>query len=138
MFPFTYPFREIHDHIETKHGDLFDASGLLALLSVNVDQTVDFLHFHSARYGRRLPDDRVRIRFLDDTLRYLRKAMEDGAEVLGYQHWSLMDNFEWAEGYGPRFGLIYVDYPTQERTLKQSARHYREIIRTNGEIFDQL
>ena len=83
-------------------------------------------------------DDRVRIRFLDDTLRYLRKAMEDGAEVLGYQHWSLMDNFEWAEGYGPRFGLIYVDYPTQERTLKESARHYREIIRTNGEILDQL
>ncbi len=50
-----------------------------------------------------------------------------------YQHWSVMDNFEWCEGYGPRFGLIYVDYQTQKRILKDSAYEYAKIIQTNGE-----
>ena len=54
--------------------------------------------------------------------------------VFGYQHWSLMDNFEWAEGYEPRFGLIYVDYKTLGRTPKNSAYYYKKIIETNGEI----
>ena len=53
---------------------------------------------------------------------------------MGYQYWSLMDNFEWAEGYGPRFGLVYVDYKTQKRTLKNSAYHYKKIIESNGAI----
>jgi beta-glucosidase len=53
--------------------------------------------------------------------------------VGGYFQWSLMDNFEWAEGYKPRFGLVHVDYPTQTRTLEDSALWYREVIRTHGE-----
>ena len=60
-------------------------------------------------------------------------AVDEGIPVLGYQHWSIMDNFEWCSGYGPRFGLIHVDYETQKRTIKDSARYYAEIIRTNGE-----
>lgn len=52
--------------------------------------------------------------------------------MLGYQHWSIMDNFEWAEGYDPRFGLIYVDYPTQRRIVKDSAWEYKRIIESNG------
>ncbi len=63
----------------------------------------------------------------------MKRAADEGIPVLGYQHWSVMDNFEWCEGYFPRFGLIHVDYETQKRTIKDSGRHYAEIIRANGE-----
>ena len=78
--------------------------------------------------------DPLRTRFLDDFLAGVKRAVDEGIPVLGYQHWSIMDNFEWCEGYGPRFGLIHVDYKTQKRTIKDSAYHYGEIIRTNGAI----
>ena len=76
--------------------------------------------------------DEIRVKFLDDFLAGVKRAVDEGIPVLGYQHWSIMDNFEWAEGYGPRFGLIHVDYETQKRTIKDSGYHYAEIIRTNG------
>ncbi len=76
--------------------------------------------------------DPTRTQFLNDFLSGVKRAVDEGIPVLGYQHWSIMDNFEWAEGYGPRFGLIHVDYETQKRTIKDSAYHYAEIIRTNG------
>ena len=50
----------------------------------------------------------------------------------GYTYWTSMDNFEWAEGFEPRFGLVHVDFETQERTPKPSAYLYRDIIRRNG------
>lgn len=78
--------------------------------------------------------DSLRTGFLDDFLAGVKRAVDEGIPVLGYQHWSIMDNFEWCEGYGPRFGLIHVDYKTQKRTIKDSAYHYGEIIRTNGAI----
>lgn len=78
--------------------------------------------------------DPVRTMFLDDFLTGLKRAVDEDIPVLGYQHWSIMDNFEWCEGYGPRFGLIHVGYKTQKRTIKDSAYHYAEIIRTNGAI----
>lgn len=62
----------------------------------------------------------------------LRKAIDDGADVRGYFHWSLLDNFEWVHGYTRRFGLIHVDHLTQKRTPKESASVYREIILQNG------
>lgn len=77
--------------------------------------------------------DEARIRFLNEFLPGVKRAVEEGIPVLGYQHWSIMDNLEWCEGYGPRFGLIHVDYTTQKRTIKDSGYHYAEIIRTNGE-----
>lgn len=77
-------------------------------------------------------DDQIRIDYIDEYLGYVKKAMEDGVEVIGYHYWSLIDNFEWAEGYEPRFGLIHIDYDTKKRTLKNSAYHYKEIIETNG------
>ncbi|SOE02967.1 GH1 family beta-glucosidase [Blastococcus haudaquaticus] len=68
----------------------------------------------------------------DYLLRHLaavRRAMEGGADVRGYFAWSLLDNYEWARGYAQRFGLVHVDYATQQRTLKDSARVYAELLR---------
>ena len=76
--------------------------------------------------------DPKRTDFLCRYLKELKRAIDDGIPVLGYQHWSVMDNFEWAEGYDPRFGLIYVDYSTQKRIIKDSAWEYKKIIETNG------
>lgn len=76
--------------------------------------------------------DQSRIDFLRRYFRELSRAIGDGVEVAGYFHWSVMDNFEWAEGYKERFGLIHIDYTTQVRTLKQSAYWYRDVIASNG------
>jgi beta-glucosidase len=76
--------------------------------------------------------DGARIDYLHRYLRAFKRAGAEGIPLGGYFHWSLMDNFEWAEGYKPRFGLVHVDYPTQTRTLKDSAYWYREVIRSNG------
>lgn len=77
--------------------------------------------------------DPQRVNYIHSHLRSLKQAVEEGIPVVGYQYWSVMDNFEWALGYDARFGLVYVDYQTQERIWKDSAYDYREIIRTNGE-----
>ena len=71
--------------------------------------------------------DEKRERFIVDHLREVARAIEDGVDVRGYLHWSLLDNFEWAEGYAPRFGLYEVDYATQKRTLRPSGRAYARI-----------
>jgi len=72
--------------------------------------------------------DKLRIDYYWRHLAALAKARAMGADVRGYFAWSLMDNFEWAEGYGKRFGLVHVDYETQRRTLKDSALWYRDFI----------
>ena len=72
---------------------------------------------------------------IDYTRRYLlalQRAVDDGADVRAYFHWSLLDNFEWALAYRERFGLIHVDFTTLKRTLKQSAHWYRTVIESNG------
>jgi beta-glucosidase len=76
--------------------------------------------------------DPQRIDFVARYLRALKRAADEGVDVRGYFHWSLMDNFEWGEGYKQRFGLIYVDYQTLQRIPKDSAEWYREVIATNG------
>ncbi|MFE2045437.1 GH1 family beta-glucosidase [Streptomyces sp. NPDC059477] len=95
------------------------------------------------RYGDRLPpivitengcsydglDDQDRIGYLDGHIRALHRAIEAGVDVRGYFVWSLLDNFEWAEGYARRFGLVHVDYATQKRTPKASYGWYRELLR---------
>jgi len=101
------------------------------------------------RYGDRLPpvyvtengcayDDEVgadgqvedpeRIAYLDGHLRAVAEAVQRGVDVRGYYAWSLLDNFEWAEGYTKRFGLVHVDYATQKRTPKASFAWYRDVI----------
>ena len=76
--------------------------------------------------------DPLRIDFLTRYLRALERAIDRGTDVRGYFYWSLTDNFEWAEGYDPRFGLAYVDYATGDRTLKDSGRWYRTVVESNG------
>ena len=79
----------------------------------------------------RVRDER-RVRYLKNHLYQVHRAIQDGVPVKGYFHWSLTDNFEWALGYGQRFGLIYVDFKTQKRTIKDSGRWFAEVIRANG------
>lgn len=78
-----------------------------------------------------VPDAR-RTAFLKDHLGAVLDAIDDGVDVRGYFYWSLMDNFEWAWGYDMRFGIVRVDYETQERTVKDSGHAYAEIIRNRA------
>ena len=82
--------------------------------------------------GQGRVEDGRRIAFLEQYLAALHRALEQGANVRGYFVWSLLDNFEWAEGYAKRFGLVYVDYETQERSPKRSFRWYQQLIREGG------
>lgn len=77
--------------------------------------------------------DSARIDYTHRYLRGLKRACEEGVKVMGYTYWSVMDNFEWTSGYDKRFGLVYVDYRTQERVVKDSGYWYRHVIETNGE-----
>jgi beta-glucosidase len=79
----------------------------------------------------------MRTSFLDEHLRALHRAISEGAPVEGYCHWSLLDNFEWAEGFWPRFGLYEVDYSNYSRTPRDSARFYSKVVRNNALIVDR-
>ncbi|MBW8482955.1 GH1 family beta-glucosidase [Actinomadura parmotrematis] len=78
-------------------------------------------------------DDAARIAFLDAHIGAVRAAVDEGVDVRAYYVWSLLDNFEWASGYGPRFGLVHVDYATQKRTPKASFAWYRDLIAASRE-----
>ena len=80
--------------------------------------------------------DSQRIDFLTRYLREYKRAIDDGVKSQGYFVWSIMDNFEWAFGYKQRFGIVYVDYSTQQRILKDSAYWYQQVIASNGSIVD--
>ena len=75
------------------------------------------------------PHDPDRVAFVRAHVEAVRAAIEQGVDVRGYFHWSLMDNFEGAMGYSQRFGLVHVDYETQARTVKDSGRAYAKIAR---------
>lgn len=76
--------------------------------------------------------DPQRVDFLRRYIRAFGRAGEDGVPIGGYFCWSLLDNFEWAHGYSKRFGLVYVDYPTQKRIVKDSGHWYADVARSNG------
>ncbi|KQV99070.1 GH1 family beta-glucosidase [Streptomyces sp. Root369] len=132
--PAELPFsvQEIADVPVTDFGWPVVPEGLTELLTT----------FHE-RYGDRLPpvvitengcsyqgvDDQDRIAYLDGHVRALHQAVEAGVDVRGYFVWSLMDNFEWAEGYARRFGLVHVDFETLARTPKASYAWYQELLR---------
>jgi beta-glucosidase len=80
-----------------------------------------------------LPDP-LRVRYLEDHLRAARDALRLGVDLRGYFAWSLLDNFEWGAGYSQRFGLYHVNFATQRRTPKASARFYADVIASHGEV----
>jgi beta-glucosidase len=82
--------------------------------------------------GGEVVHDPDRVDYLKGYIGAVSDAINDGVPVKGYFVWSFMDNFEWAEGYSKRFGVVYVDYPTQTRVFKDSALWYKEAIANNG------
>ena len=72
--------------------------------------------------------DHQRVAFYKAYLEQVRKAINEGIDIRGYFCWSMMDNFEWAEGYDPRFGLVHVDYNTQRRTIKDSGKWFQTFL----------
>jgi beta-glucosidase len=119
-----------------------DADGLAELLRrVARDYPMPpvFITENGAAFGDYVdPDggvlDDERIAYLDEHLGAVARAIEAGVDVRGYFCWSLLDNFEWAHGYGKRFGLVWVDYPTGRRTPKKSFDWYRDVVKANSLI----
>jgi beta-glucosidase len=119
---------------------LIEPSGLTRLLK-RIHDDYDGIPMLITENGAAYPEgpaedgdvhDTRRIEYLDGHLRACHDALAAGVDLRGYFVWSLMDNFEWAEGYAKRFGIVHVDYTTQQRVLKDSAKWYREVIRRNG------
>lgn len=73
--------------------------------------------------------DIYRAWWLDETFKAMHRAVKEGVNLIGYMHWSLIDNFEWADGFWPKFGLVEVDLDTYERKIRKSGYHYRDLIR---------
>ncbi|HHX58166.1 MAG TPA: glycoside hydrolase family 1 protein [Candidatus Moranbacteria bacterium] len=76
-------------------------------------------------------EDKIREEYIRGHLKWIHQAIEDGADVRGYFHWSLLDNFEWQAGFWPRFGLCEMDYQTMERKPRKSFYYYQKVIREN-------
>ncbi|MEX0877602.1 MAG: glycoside hydrolase family 1 protein [Candidatus Spechtbacterales bacterium] len=93
-------------------------------------------HFHKPVYifenGVADADDNQRSRFIKEHLKWLHKAIEEGVDVRGYFHWSLLDNFEWAEGFKMKFGLVEVDFETLERKPRPSFYVYKKTCNQNA------
>jgi len=110
------------------------------LLRLQVDYRLPPIYVteNGAAYRDRLVDGRVadaeRIRYLHRHIAAMADALEGGVDVRGYFVWSLLDNFEWADGYTKRFGIVFVDYATQRRTLKDSALWYRAFCRAAAAV----
>ncbi|MCG5216174.1 GH1 family beta-glucosidase [Streptosporangium sp. KLBMP 9127] len=111
-------------------------SRLLLRLSHDYPEVGLFVTENGAAFDDVVTDGKVhdtnRVSYLEGHLRAVHAAIEAGADVRGYLAWSLLDNFEWAEGYSRRFGLVYVDYENQARIPKDSALWYRDVIQRNG------
>jgi beta-glucosidase len=105
--------------------------GLPVVVTENGHQNNDSIHSDGKVH------DPQRTDYLHRHVRQLRQAIRDGADVRGYFHWTLMDNFEWALGYGVRVGLVYTDFQSLRRTCKDSFEWYQRIIATHGACLDE-
>lgn len=83
-------------------------------------------------------NDPLRVDYFREHLKVARRVIQEGVDLRGYFAWSLLDNFEWSLGFSKRFGIIHVDYATQRRTPKASARFYAEVIKTRGSVLGSL
>jgi beta-glucosidase len=124
----------------TTMGWLVDASALHELL-LDVSKQAPGLPLYITENGRAAEDyvnpegevnDIERVRYLQAHLEAAARAINDGASLAGYFVWSLLDNFEWAWGYQKRFGIVFVDFGTQRRIPKSSARFYSDVVRANA------
>ncbi|MFE1250243.1 GH1 family beta-glucosidase [Streptomyces sp. NPDC058735] len=116
---------------KTAMGWEIDADGLLALL-VRLHAEHPSLPLYVTENGAAVDEglrDITRVNYLDSHIDACARALEQGVDLRGYFVWSLLDNFEWSFGYRHRFGLVHVDYTTQQRTLKDSAHWYARLIR---------
>jgi beta-glucosidase len=128
------------DGPRTANGWSVDASGLLDLLvwlhrsypPVPLAVTENGAAFDDYADPEGRVHDGERVRFLEEHFRAAHQSLAQGVDLRGYFVWSLLDNFEWEEGYSRRFGLVHVDYPSQRRLLKDSAHWYREVIQRGG------
>jgi len=107
---------------------LFERYKLPIVITENGMANCDWVHTDG------MVHDPQRIDYLTRYLRQFGRAIDDGVDGRGYFIWTTMDNFEWAHGYKQRFGIIYVDFATGERTLKDSAYWYKDVIASNGKI----
>jgi beta-glucosidase len=124
----------------TTMGWLVDADGLYEIL-LEVSKQAPGLPLYITENGRAAEDyvdpngevnDFERVRYLHTHLEAAARAINDGVSLAGYFVWSLLDNFEWAWGYQKRFGIVFVDFGTQRRIPKSSARFYSEVVRANA------
>jgi beta-glucosidase len=127
------------DAPSTAMGWPIDASGLTELLvrlhdeyALPIVVTENGAAFDDVLEADGSVHDGERVDYLEQHLRAAHDALERGVDLRGYFVWSLLDNFEWAEGYARRFGLVYVDYATRRRIPKDSARWYHDVIVANG------
>jgi beta-glucosidase len=129
-----------HAGEKTAMGWPVEPEGLTEML-VRIKEEYADLPLYVTENGRAVHDyadpngevkDEERVSYLGAHFRAVREAMDRGVDLRGYMVWSFLDNFEWAEGYSKRFGLVFVDYATQRRTPKASARWYAGVIRRNG------
>ena len=74
-------------------------------------------------------DDEYRKWWIEETIIAMERALSENVKIIGYMHWSLLDNFEWAYGWWPKFGLVHVDRKTMKRTIRDSAKYYAEKIK---------
>jgi beta-glucosidase len=127
------------DRPRTALGWEIDPSGLDELLRLHRDHpsppllvTENGAALEDGPDGRGRVRDQDRVRFLDGHLRATHQAIQGRVDLRGSFVWSLLDNFEWAEGYSKRFGIVYVDFPTQRRLPKDSGLWYRDTIARGG------
>ena len=115
--------------------DASTMSDLLIKLSDKYTLPPCYITENGAAYNHELKNERIadapRTQYMQEHLAALLTAMENNVDVRGYFAWSLMDNYEWAEGYDMRFGLVHVDYSTQKRTLKDSALWYKQFLESH-------
>ncbi|MEI8231516.1 MAG: family 1 glycosylhydrolase, partial [Actinomycetes bacterium] len=83
-------------------------------------------------------NDQRRVDYLLSHLNSVSRAIDAGSPVKSYYYWSLMDNFEWAEGYAKRFGIVHINFETLQRTPKLSAHVYSSVIASNGAVLDSV